>query len=185
MINTRHKENQKKYYNTWMYECICDKWDILNYFPSEFECTEFINKISSKTFYNIMMEYVFLAEVFLNYNFNGLYENIFYNEEWKYMEIITRYIINAKIIDYNDFILKTLNDLVKDSMLFILIIALIYLLLAIIFFTVFWLPYLFVLKDEICRTNLMLLLIPTDVYMNNIWLRNSFEEKVIYFSKLK
>eukprot|EP00826_Nyctotherus_ovalis_P065042 TRINITY_DN9551_c0_g1_i1.p2 TRINITY_DN9551_c0_g1~~TRINITY_DN9551_c0_g1_i1.p2 ORF type:complete len:169 (-),score=29.88 TRINITY_DN9551_c0_g1_i1:92-598(-) len=164
-----------------MQSSLCDDWADYECFSSLGACESFMYGILKDGYYNTMMEFVFLTSEFLTRsNFHDAHAS-FSSTEWRIMSDVVEFIVHKKNEKYVDLLVDSVENITQNTHIIILIVTLVFILIAAICFLLLWLPYVLRLKEEACRTNSMLLLIPTDVYMTNKYLRGAFERKVVAF----
>lgn len=164
-----------------MQSSICDDWADYECFGSLDECESFMYGILKDGYYNMVMEFVFLASEFLTRNnFHDTHAS-FSSAEWQIMSDVVEFIVHKKNEKYVDLLVDSVENITRDTHIIILTVTLVFILITVICFLSLWLPYVLRLKEEVCRTNSMLLLIPTDIYMTNKYLRGAFERKVAAF----
>lgn len=173
-----YKKRHVEFFNEWMYDSVCANWESFNWFKTKSECDIFLSGILAQGYYNLMMEYVFMSEAFLNAHSTRTPSANFASQEWRNMWPVAKHIVHTKNALYMDYILSLMSRTTKDAQMIVLVVSLSYILVLAACFLVLWIPYVFTLKKEICRTNSMLLLIPVEVYLSNRQLRKSFENKL-------
>eukprot|EP00826_Nyctotherus_ovalis_P062799 TRINITY_DN9147_c0_g1_i7.p1 TRINITY_DN9147_c0_g1~~TRINITY_DN9147_c0_g1_i7.p1 ORF type:complete len:623 (+),score=152.82 TRINITY_DN9147_c0_g1_i7:73-1941(+) len=167
-----------KFFNEWMYDSVCANWESFSWFKTKSECDTFLSGILAQGYYNLIMEYVFMSETFLNGHKDKTPSENFATKEWNNMWPVAKHIVHTKDTQYMKYILSLMSSTTKDAQVIVLVVSLSYILVLSACFLVVWIPYMLTLKKEICRTNSMLLLIPVEVYLNNRHLRKSFENKL-------
>jgi len=131
----------------------------------------------------VLIEFVFLVPSILNV-FSHIIphstapQEFFNRKDWLALRKIARYITHQKNSHYVDYIISIIEGVTNEAKIIILIALLVYITISAICFFFIWIPYTLRLKKGICRTNSMLLLIPIEVYLNNRYLREKFDQKV-------
>eukprot|EP01022_Parablepharisma_sp_SALTPOND_P015546 TRINITY_DN220_c0_g1_i1.p1 TRINITY_DN220_c0_g1~~TRINITY_DN220_c0_g1_i1.p1 ORF type:complete len:1613 (-),score=140.42 TRINITY_DN220_c0_g1_i1:7189-12027(-) len=179
-----YKRKHIDYFNKWMYNSVCDDWEKLGYFTTQSQCENFASGILVQGYYNLLMEYVFLANTLANMANIGRPREVFNSEEWISLRVMAKYLIHEKNNDYMQYIISLVADITQSAQVTTLGVALCFLMMLVIGFFVLWVPYILRLRKEICRTNAMLLLIPTEVYMGNRYLREAFDRKTIALTQI-
>ena len=147
-------------FNSWIYNSICDDWEIYDSFKNQEECNHFISGVTLEGYYNVLMEYIFISTSFLNKIVPG--ENItnnIVNEQWISMVTIGYSIIHCKNEFYIEYIINLMYDIPNNAKIILLSVILTFLFISTFGFLLLWLPYLINLILEICSTISMLFLI--------------------------
>jgi len=172
------------YFNKWLYNSMCDNWQIYGYFKNSSECQKFGSEIPKQGYYSLLFEYVYLITSVAPKLKPPTIESTYNSEDWINLRVMAKYIFHAKNIDYMEYIIDSVADITRNANYFILWIALAFIFLLLTLFLIIWIPFMLTLQKEIVRTNAMLLLIPTEVYMGNRYLREAFEKKALSLTQI-
>jgi hypothetical protein len=164
-------------FNAWMYSSICGQ-PAGSYFTNRSDCKTFAYGIVSQGYYNSLMEFVFLGSSILKRIKLQHASTILNSDDWLSMRVLVREIFSAMNVQYMNLLFVLISNTVQSTQFIMLGVMLGYVLTLIFAFLIFWVPYIIQLRLEIWRTNGMLLLIPSEVYMTSKLLRAALEKKV-------
>lgn len=173
-----YKKRHIDYFNAWMYASMCGNWRDFGCFATKEECETFLDGIAVQGYYNVLMEYGFLAPTILTLGDVKNSTDNLNSEDWLAMRKIARYIVHDKNSYYVNYVISMIADITSEAKAIVLSVALVYMIIAALCFVALWVPYTLTLRKEICRTNAMLMLIPVEVYLSNRHLRESFGRRV-------
>eukprot|EP00826_Nyctotherus_ovalis_P057160 TRINITY_DN7807_c0_g5_i1.p1 TRINITY_DN7807_c0_g5~~TRINITY_DN7807_c0_g5_i1.p1 ORF type:complete len:402 (-),score=126.88 TRINITY_DN7807_c0_g5_i1:88-1293(-) len=173
-----YKGRHINYFNNWIYASMCDGWQDFDCFSTKEECEEFLEGIAMQGYYNVLMEYGFLAPTIITIGEIRNSSQNLNSEDWAAMRKTARYIVHNKNSYYIDYLISMIADITNEAKAIVLSVALVYMIVTALGFVILWIPYTLTLRKEICRTNAMLMLIPVEVYLSNRHLRESFGRRV-------